>query len=245
MSDSTVSPALLRSVPNFRDLADLPGPYAAALRRGRIFRTSHFGALSDEEQAFIDQIGIRTVVDLRGVAERAAAPGYIAARAVSDVHLPIEPRAVGTLRAARAAGEVDDDGVRDVMRKVYRRFVFERTETYTSLLQLLLDEANYPFAFHCTAGKDRTGFGAALILLAVDIPRAAIIADFMRSNGLWRPAGATSDVSVLSGVHAEYLEVAFAAMEERHGSIDAYLEQALGIGPAQRETLRRLLLSPA
>jgi protein-tyrosine phosphatase len=83
-----------------------------------------------------------------------------------------------------------------------------------------------------------------VLLLALGVAREDIVADFLISNERWVPHDTAADWTVLSRVRAEYLQTAFDAIDAGWVSADAYLAQALGFGPAQRERLAALLLSP-
>jgi len=111
---------------------------------------------------------------------------------------------------------------------------------------------------HCTAGKDRTGFVCAMLLAAIDIPWDAIVDDYLESSRrhppsalaaslfedelLQRSARVRDALEVVAGVEPEFLETACASVRATFGSIDTYLDEACGLGPAQRDALRMRLL---
>ncbi|MEF8764531.1 tyrosine-protein phosphatase, partial [Stenotrophomonas sp. A3_2] len=106
---------------------------------------------------------------------------------------------------------------------------------------------NLPLLFHCSAGKDRTGFGAALLLTALGVPWEHVVADYLATNALWRreiarnfelPEGVKE---ALLSANALLLESAFAAISRNYGGTEAYLEQALGLDRAARAALRARL----
>ncbi|HEY4069561.1 MAG TPA: tyrosine-protein phosphatase [Burkholderiaceae bacterium] len=249
MSDgSTPAPlpaAMLASVPNLRDLGGLPAADGRRVAMGRLFRSSHLHALTPADEAAFAALGIRSVVDFRGVKERDAALSRGLHPGIVELHLPIEPRGLGALREMRQAGNVDEDAVVELMHNAYRRFVQQHSPVFAALLQRLQAPDATPLLFHCTAGKDRTGMGAMLILLALGVPREAIVEDFMLSNGRWQPREATRDWTVLSRVRAEYLTTAFDTMIAQSGSIDAHLRDALGLDAAARARLAANLLIDA
>jgi protein-tyrosine phosphatase len=175
------------------------------------------------------------VVDFRGVAERALALSRGLRPEIQELHLPIEPRGLGALRELRKAGNVEESAVVELMHNAYRRFVLQHAPVYAALLARLQQQDSLPLVFHCTAGKDRTGMAAVIILLALGVSREAIVQDFMLSNERWEP-------TELSRVRAEYLDTAFETMTRRWGSIGAYLDQALALNGAARRRLAALLL---
>lgn len=233
------------SVGNLRDLGGLATIDGRVIAPGCIFRSSHFAELASHDEPSIAALGFRTRVDLRGEQERSLAPNRWGSVNLREMHLPIEPRAMGSLRAHREAGTLDDGVVLTVMHEVYRRFVHQRAPVFSALLRLVQVPDNYPLVFHCTAGKDRTGFAAALLLLALDVPRSTIIDDFLRSNGRWKMNAPSQDLTLLAQVRAEYLETSFAEMAAGWGSVDAYLAQELGLDRVARDRLASHLLIPA
>jgi len=242
----------LSGAPNFRDL----GGYATAggqrVRRRRFFRSDHLGALAPADlQALSAGLGAPLrVLDLRGVQEREAAACAIPGATVHS--LPIEPTIVQKLQALLAAGAPPDEATTvALMQDTYRGFVRGNTPRFAALFAHVLDEADgAPLVFHCTAGKDRTGFAAALLLRALDVPQETVLRDYLLTNdrlaGRVHGAALPPQVArVLWRVQPEFLHAAFEAVEADYGSLQAYLQEGLGLGTPQRERLRELLLEPA
>jgi protein-tyrosine phosphatase len=137
-----------------------------------------------------------------------------------------------------------------------RAFVGEFREAYARFLHELADPANLPTLFHCTAGKDRAGYAAALVLLALDVPRETAMRDYLLTNALTEAKTNSllrfiqiaslfradpDDLRPLFEARESYLGAAFAAIDEAHGT-DAYLREALGVDDALRAKLRANLL---
>jgi protein-tyrosine phosphatase len=243
MTVPTPAAAQVPSVMNLRDMGGIATASGQRIAPGRLWRSSHFAELAPSDAPAIEALGLRCVIDLRGALERERAPSRLAQPALRELHLPIEPRAMGALRDLRAAGAVDEQALAAIMREVYRRFVRQHASVFANFLRLLGDDTTpLPLVFHCTAGKDRTGWAAALTLLALGVPREAVIADFMQSNGRWRMQGEAADWALLASVRADYLACAFEEIERGWGSTDAYLSSALGQDEAARQRLRGRLL---
>ncbi len=111
-------------------------------------------------------------------------------------------------------------------------------------------EADAPVLFHCQAGKDRTGWLSALMLLLADVPRDEVMADFLASNrytarlleSLDLPDGADLEAAAsLFEVREEYLASGLDAVQEAHATITGYLD-AIGFGPELQAKLRAKLL---
>ncbi len=246
MSAPAPAAATWASVSNLRDLGGIATASGQRIAPGRLWRSSHFGEVSPQDAQALEAVGFRAVIDLRGAHERETAPSRLAQSVRStlrEFHLPIEPRAMGALRELRAAGAVDEQALAAVMSEIYRRFVRQHAPVFSAFLRLLADNTTpLPLVFHCTAGKDRTGWAAALVLLAIGVPRDAVIADFMQSNGRWRLQEKASDWALLASVRPDYLTCAFEEIERDWGSIEIYLAQALGQNEAARRSLCARLL---
>jgi protein-tyrosine phosphatase len=213
-----------------------------------LFRSDHLGVLDESDARQIGQLGIRRVLDFRGVDERTSA---MCALPDVKVHsLPIEPTIVQVLNGLVAAGHrLTPADVVAHMQDTYRGFVRHNTHRFAEFFGHLL-ESGEPTVFHCTAGKDRTGFAAALLLHALGTPQDEVMRDYLLTNErLKTPDGAryglAPDVAaVLWRVQPEFLDAAFEAVRSDYGGLQAYFEDGLGLGSQERERLRSLYLTP-
>jgi protein-tyrosine phosphatase len=238
-----------RNAPNFRDLGGYAASNGLIVRRGKLFRSDHLGALTAEEFSSIQTSGALRVCDLRGVAERTTAPCALQHATVHS--LPIEPTIVQKLNELVAAGhKLSPSDVVALMQETYRGFVRGNTHRFAELFSHLL-ESKEPTVFHCTAGKDRTGFAAALILRSLGVPAEDVMRDYLLTNERLKPEPASRHglapdvVTVLWRVQPEFLDAAFKAVAEDYGSLEAYFREGLGLRESQRERLKELYLELA
>jgi protein-tyrosine phosphatase len=238
----------LAGASNFRHLGGYAGHGGRRVVERRIFRSDHLGALTREDLQQLRALGVRRVLDLRGVAERSTAPCVLEDVPVHS--LSIEPTIVQKLSALLEAGHrLTAAEVEEHMKDTYRGFVRQNTHRFAELFGHLL-EADAPLVFHCTAGKDRTGFGAALVLASLGVGEADIMRDYLLTNELLKPLepsryGLTRDVQeVLWRVQPEFLHAALEALEADYGGMESYLREGLGLGEPERERLRELYLEP-
>lgn len=231
----------LRGASNFRDLGGYPGRGGSPVRWRRLFRSDHLAALDETDRAALAALGIGLALDFRGVGERAAAsyalPGIV------QHALPIEPTVSIRLQQRIAAGEPLDARIAaDLMVDLYREFVDAQAHRYADFFGHLL-AADAPLVFHCTAGKDRTGFAAALLLLALGVPQDWVEQDYLLTNAVFAPPVFADDdptadaMRVLWRVDARFLSAALLAIERDQGGIDAYLSRRLGLGERERAAL--------
>lgn len=115
-------------------------------------------------------------------AERDQAPGVADDVVAAVSAMPIEPTLKGSVDAMAAEWHGNGAAPEEVMAAIYRAFALDHAQTYRKLLMLLLEDDSVPLLFHCTAGKDRTGFGAALILRLLGVSRQVIARDYLLTN---------------------------------------------------------------
>ncbi len=236
----------LQGATNFRDLGGYTGYQGRPVRWRKLFRSDHLGALTPEDLALLQPLGLSRVYDFRGKEERSWQPSRLPGAPVQS--LAIEPTVVQRL-AAHVAGGTVPTGADTVamMNHTYRAFVQHNAPQFTQLFTQIL-QADAPLVFHCTAGKDRTGLAAALLLHALGVDGEVVMQDYLLTNQLYKvPALYASplptEVSrVLWGVQPEFLQAAFEAMDADFGGLDGYLEKGLGLDAAQREKLRAMYL---
>ena len=239
----------LAGASNFRDLGGYTGADARPVRWRRLFRSDHLAALTPQDAEVFTSLGVTRVFDFRGRDERAAVPYELPG--VAQHPLPIEPTVVQRMKDLLDAGQaVTPAHMVELMQETYRAFVHDNAARFAALFQHLLD-SDAPLVFHCTAGKDRTGFAAALILLALGVPRELVMQDYLLTNDYYRmpvfeQARVPPEVlNVLWRVQAEFLDAALHAVEQDYGGVDRYLARELGVRGPERRRLAELYLEPA
>jgi protein-tyrosine phosphatase len=241
----------LTGAPNFRDLGGYRGLDGRRLRWRRLLRSDHLGALTPDDFAILqDALGAQLrVCDFRGVHERTSAACVIPGATVHS--LPIEPTVVQRITDLLAAGRtLQAADMVALMQETYRGFVRENTPRFATLFAHLLAADESPLVFHCTAGKDRTGFAAALILLSLGVAQDEVLHDYLLTNvhlpadGAARGALPAEAVAVLYRVQEEFLNAALDSVAQDFGSVERYLSAGLQLGRAERAELARRYLMP-
>jgi len=249
---SCVRPLLLASADNFRDVAGpgYPTRHGVAVRQGVFFRSNEL-MLDDEDVLALVGLGLTAVHDLRTAEEVAAHPDAVLPGAAwhhVDV-LGIPPEEI--------AGLEDLAEAEALMTRVYRGFVeHESSRAGFGLLLRRLADADGPQLIHCTAGKDRTGWAAALLLHVAGVDDDLVLADYLLTNELARASRARyltmaetalgpDAVEVYERVlvaDERYLRTAYDAAAAAYGSLDGYLTGGLGLGEEDLARLRARLL---
>lgn len=245
---------------NFRDL----GGYATAdgrhIKRGLLFRSNDLDNMSRDDLVTFTELNLKRIYDLRSADERVTRPNRLPPGnppRVMEISLPHEPNDESAVRRRILSGKVSPGEFHLVRLNQYRDFALNFQWAWAELLQGLSKPGALPALFHCREGKDRTGFGAAIVLRALGVPSETVMEDYLLSNRFlqsrsdWFSLLASmaslfrtprEEVRALLEVRPEYLEAAFAAIDERYGSFERYLHDGLGLDEHSLERLRGTLL---
>lgn len=250
----------LQGVHNFRDYGGYASRHGGELKQGLLWRSAQHGDATDADLAAIEPLGITTVIDLRGTSEREAKPcrrypGF----AAEVLHHHGETAGLG-LHMEAAEGALTAAQARAAMLRLYEGIAWR--ENLTPILKRyfdVLERKDGASLVHCVAGKDRTGFAVALLHHVLGVHPDDIMADYVLTNVAGNiegriAAGATQirdrygaidddTIRTLMGVEAEYLATTFARIAERHGDLDAYLADHLGVDRSRQEALRARYLA--
>jgi protein-tyrosine phosphatase len=241
----------LASFANLRDLGGHLGTRGRNVRRGRVYRSANLATGSPDIIAQLAALGVATIVDLRVNQERERHPTPWTEMGCSDYwfhdHTSNAANLVVSLRDCLSQPAV----VRERMLSLYRELPFTLREGYRTLFSRLAEERT-PLLFHCSAGKDRTGVGAALLLSALEVPRESILKDYQETNNFdlrskfkgheLHTLAPAESLDAMSGAHAEYLEAALAAVVAHSGSVIGYLQSVLSLSTAELDRIRAHLL---
>jgi protein-tyrosine phosphatase len=223
---------------NFRDLGGYATQDGRRLRWGRLYRSGSMAALTEAAYAQLAELGVRVICDLRTTSERQENP--VDWRRVPNLSYWARDYELsfGDLRAVIASELPTAEAARAAMVTAYRQLPFEQAPAYGELFRRLADD-EAPLVFNCSAGKDRTGVAAALILSALGVPEETVIEDYLLSNIAYdrhaSPTGARlaqiapEVTDAILGVDASYIRAALVAIDAAHGSIAGYLEARLGV----------------
>ncbi len=237
----------LEGVSNLRDLGGWPTRDGGTVRRGQVFRSAALHGLTEKDISALRSLGVHHIVDFRGDGERERWPTKLS-DGVSIHELTIQPTIGASLRDLVQDPKSTAEDVVRVMRAAYGSYVKDWAHRYRTMFDLLLHEEPAPLLFHCTAGKDRTGVAAMLLLSALGVEEEVIHHDYLATNRLWRrdaevSAGLPPVVAdTLLSVQPAFLEAAYEAIHQGWGSIDTYLHQQLGLDDARMAVLRARLV---
>jgi len=238
---------------NFRDLGGYPALDGRRTRWRRLFRADSLADLTPADLAQLTALGLRTLIDFRLPEERLLKPNRLPrGDAIRCIELGFVPE--GTLQMLRLvkSGAIEPSEVERRVIAQYRRFCIDHHYEYSRMFEIAGTSDGYPLLIHCTSGKDRTGYGAALLLLSVGVSRDIVIDDYGLTNNYQRavPQLLGSDTSkavaqILLAAQSKYLEAALDEIDRIYGSFEAYLDRALGVDDSRRAILIELLTESA
>ena len=245
---------------NFRELGGYPADEGKTVRWGQIWRGVCTARLTDPaDRARLDALGLRLILDLRSTAEAQAEPDYVpdGARLVQicalcgdDGHeISFAPGDIERMMHTAREGE-------NILHRMYRQMLFGN-KAFKELFRAL-EAGETPILFHCSAGKDRTGVAAMLILLALGASDETICADFVQTNVCRKAeidallAGHAEEIAAdpskrmrfctQAGVDPGAAPYVLQVIREACGSAEEYLAREYGLTPARRMRLRRMYL---
>lgn len=232
---------------NFRDLGGYPTRDGRRVQWGRIYRSADISKLSDKDLKTLEAVHLAVDCDLRSPEEVQKAPDRIPT-GVQYVHLPAGSEHI---QMAKFYEAMQKSTRKDTLLLQTYRSTEHLKAKYKPLFDHLLSlKGNESLLFHCTAGKDRTGIGAALVLSALNVDRQTILKDYQATNQFWKadrermlqgmaqqglnPEAARS----LLDANPAYLESTFQAIDQKYGSMDRFLEKEMGLTARSRKALR-------
>ena len=252
------------TVPNLRDVGGYKTCDGATVTRGLVYRSDNFNPMSAEDLKKLERLGLKNDYDLRTTSEVKTKPDqmptgveYHLLNVLADAKSAAPAELEALMHEPKKANVVLGGGkIEELFIESYREFVSlpSARQSYRTLFQELADRQKLPAVFHCTTGKDRTGWAAAALLTLLGVPKETVMEDFMRSNENTLPqfqraidgfvaAGGDRDIPVaVFGVKAQYLEASFDEMQKRYGRIEDYFAKGLGIDSAGQKVLRDLYL---
>jgi protein-tyrosine phosphatase len=240
---------------NFRDLGGYQTVDGGHVRWGVLYRSDSLHKLTEGDLKRLSGLGLRWIVDFRSPKEKEAEPDRLPAGMASClVEIPILDSSTQIFQDSR------DEFIKNLKNIDPFHYMavtnVELATRFTAEMQkffdLLLSSNGQPILFHCAAGKDRTGFAAALILRILGIPHNVVMEDYLLSNkyfyaaqrwnlSLLRLIKGRQFADVVAGmarVHPSYLSAAFQSIYQEHGSFENYVQKGLMLTARDTDRLK-------
>jgi protein-tyrosine phosphatase len=249
----------LTTAANFRDAGGYRSANGRWVRMGLAYRSNGIEHLTDDELAQVDKLNIKLVCDLRTVEEAHRGPDRVPKDA-ADVSADVLADDADLIHTMIAGGGAQNGSAarqnavsrHELEQRVYRDFVrlASARKAYRLLFERIADPAALPTIFHCTAGKDRTGWAEAVFLMILGVPRATIVQDYELTNDYLRGDALKSVRESMSQstptrmvADPSALDAAFDEVMTDYGSFDSYLSQGLHLSDATLAAIRKIFLA--
>jgi protein-tyrosine phosphatase len=244
----------LQGTSNFRDLGGYPAAGGKHVKWGHIYRSADIGKLTDSDLQTLQSRHVALVCDLRGPQEYAQSPDRLPTGA-RRIELPAGSEKIDPRLLSGGAKTINRDSL---MRSVYTNISFFPAKYKPMFDELLALDGSQALLFHCTAGKDRTGIGAALVLSALGVDRQTILKDYAATDVYWQAgreqslqrmaqagmsAAAVEAYRPLMAANPAYLAGTFASIDKQYGSVDKFLASQMDLTPKKLAALRAKYLT--
>jgi len=223
---------------NVRDMGGYTAAGNKTVKWRKVFRSGDLNHLTKADLAYFAQIPVKTYIDFRDSDEIHTAPDKIPSSLLHHFYLPVETGNIFNYQ------QIKPEQVSSLLIEGNKYFVMHNQQQYCEFFQILMKEENTPLLFHCSAGKDRTGLGAALFLSALGVSRELIYQDYLLTNECLKDKYDVliKSVPLLAPVleaRLEYIQAAFDVIDSEYGDAESYLTHYLG---ADLETMRSIYL---
>ena len=242
---------VMDSIQNLRDLGGYTNNRNLTTRWGKIYRSGKLSRLSEWDSIRLNNLGIKTIIDLRGTDEIQKSP--VLYKKIKVVNIPIPTVDEDHISRLIMEGRMRKGDAILFLQDMYLQFVEGNSSQYASVMEQLLNKENYPVLITCSLGKDRSGYVSALILASLGASESTILKDYTSSNDCMditkiakMANGLNSDAqetfTALLNADEAYMDLALKKIRKDYGSMDKYLEKEIGMHEKKREKLKEIML---
>ncbi len=215
---------------NTRDLGGYKTADGKTVKWNLVYRSDDLANLTNNDLNTLEKLNIKTIIDFRTESEQRRAPDKVPST-VKNIFSIISD--VGDMSSINVK-EITNDSGANLMIKGNEYLVENSKKQYTQFFQILMNENSTPLIFHCSAGKDRAGFAAAMFLSSLGVDRETIYEDYMLSAKYATKKyqyliDESPNLAALMTVKREYLKAAFDKIDKEYGGIENYLKNELNV----------------
>lgn len=248
-------------ISNFRDLGGYPAAGGKTVKWGKLYRAANFAETSRADQQVLDSLKLYALVDFRSSAEKEEEPNRLPqSPAFQVIEIPTmdggDNSVSAEIMARFESGDFSDFDPDAFMIEANRQFATTFNPQFKQFIEVIENAQGEPVVWHCSAGKDRTGFAAAILLRILGVAEDVVMQDYLMSREYalaarqkeltlvrWLESEEAADkLEILLGVEAPWLQAAFDTIDEQYGSFDNYVSQILGLSDTDIQALHSRLL---
>ncbi|MDG2035608.1 MAG: tyrosine-protein phosphatase [Pseudomonadales bacterium] len=258
---------------NFRDYGGQLTKEGRQVIWGKLFRTGHMGEMSEADKQALLQLNIKAICDFRRAEEMAGRPSQLP-EGLAPTAISISPGSATNLFSAiddeDASEAIDEEAIDAFMQEINRDLVVSHQSSYRHMFDVLIQYADSSSIIHCSAGKDRTGFGGLLVLSALGVEISEVMLDYLRTNEYvdiakeverWAASYHTdtqgldktqknktkksfnrSALAMILKVKPSYLQAAIDTIDNEYGGIDSYLRTQIALSDNDFALLKKYYL---
>ena len=253
----------LKGAHNFRELGGYRTQDNKSVKWGILYRSDELHALTAEDIKYLERLKLNTLIDFRSMGERENEPDPI----LKETNIRLLPIDV----LAESSSEENDKTQKEIQEELFsgerdlsnllvdanKDFATTFTPTYKIFIDTLIENNGQPLVFHCSAGKDRAGFAAAIVLSILGVPRDIIIQDYLATNSYTKDeidrtieqiniSSAfkvdTDNIRKVLEVEERYIQAAFNEIDKEWGSMELYFKNGLILSESEIEKIKSLYL---
>ncbi len=248
-------------IANFRDLGGYANEQGQQVKWGVLYRSGTFAHSSRADLQGLQQLQLATLIDFRSGGEKEEEPNQLPQPAsFTVVEIPTldegNKALVGEVMERVESGNFDGFDPDQFMLTANRQFATEFTPQFRQFIHTVLDAGGKPVVWHCSAGKDRTGFASAILLRVLGVPQETVMRDYMESKQhalearknqllllrVFKGEEAADKLAIMMGVEEAWLRAAFAEIDAQWGSFDNYIREGLQLSDGDIAQLQNQLL---
>lgn len=254
----------VRHAENMRELGGYKTKDGRRIAHQKLIRSAGINHIDAQDKHYLSKYGIKKVVDFRSIEERDSQPDQDIPEA-ENIFLPIFP--IEETKTASASPKKmmrrmqNGEDAHQQMVEVYKHFVTDDhvRGQYRKFFDLVLENSSEKesLLFHCTAGKDRTGFAAILLLSSLDVNQTTITKDYLATNRYLKkaveemyqkaekagvPADSLEGIADMMSAKKEYLQTSFKLIKEHYGTMNNFIHDGIGVTKQEIKDLKKIYL---
>ena len=254
----------VRHAENMRELGGYETKDGRKVASHKLIRSASINHLDTQDKNYLNEYGIKKVVDFRSLEERSVQPDQEIPEA-TNIFLPIFPLKETETASASPKKMMqrmqEGENALQQMIEVYKHFVIDKhiRGQYRKFFDLVLtnDKENESLLFHSTAGKDRTGFAAILLLDCLGVNSETIVEDYMATNRYLKkvikemykkaelagvPTEALHGIEDMMSAKEVYLQTSFEQIKENYGTVEQFIHEGIGLSTHEIYDLQKIYL---
>lgn len=240
---------------NLRDFGGHLTRSGARMKTGLLYRSGNLQKLSAAHHVAIGALHLQTIIDFRSLEEQEKSPGTFPGSRKVPLPCSIERITRERLRPLLLRRSMDDE-IMDAIDSVYTEMVDLMVNPVGEMIRIILDTRNCPVLIHCRAGKDRTGFAAAVIQWILGVDDETVLHEYLKSNEFMSPKinkalkrlrlftlglFPKNNLQAAFEVKKRYLDTARSVIDNKYGGVEGYLA-ACGVTLEDIDRLKEILL---